>query len=230
MGFFVLDPDTGAVVSQFPHLFPVSIAIGYGLDGLSGGASCRGRVGDPRRAGGVFRGRAAGRATRGVRPARFSSRSTSSRSGSRATRTPKSSCRRCCFAALLGDARAHVDGDAFFAPVAGSLLGLLLFLRFDAVLGVAAVMAALALMVLAGTSRLRTWFFGAACSGRARCGCRTCSDRCGPTRTIRSSFSAPRLVAASAARGGRRPVRRGAARRRAPAAPRRMGSRLVPPF
>ena len=40
------------------------------------------------------------------------------------------------FAALLANARAHVDGDRFFAPVAGVLLGLLLFLRFDAVLGV----------------------------------------------------------------------------------------------
>ena len=49
------------------------------------------------------------------------------------------------FAALLAHARAHVDGDGFFAPVAGTLLGLLLFLRFDAVLGIAAVLAALAL-------------------------------------------------------------------------------------
>ncbi|MBE3035451.1 MAG: hypothetical protein IMZ74_19940, partial [Actinobacteria bacterium] len=29
MGFFITDPDTGAVVGQFPHLFPASIAIGY---------------------------------------------------------------------------------------------------------------------------------------------------------------------------------------------------------
>ena len=36
MGFYILDPDTGAVVGQFPHLFPASIAIGYALDGLSG--------------------------------------------------------------------------------------------------------------------------------------------------------------------------------------------------
>ena len=37
------------------------------------------------------------------------------------------------FAALLANARAHVDEDPFFAPVAGALLALLLFLRFDAV-------------------------------------------------------------------------------------------------
>src|SRR5204863_7456043 len=36
MGFFVLDPDRGTVVSQFPHLFPASIAIGYGIAGLTG--------------------------------------------------------------------------------------------------------------------------------------------------------------------------------------------------
>ena len=49
MGFYVLDPDAGAVVGQFPHVFPASIAIGYGLDGLTG-ARRDGRVlGSPRR-------------------------------------------------------------------------------------------------------------------------------------------------------------------------------------
>jgi hypothetical protein len=36
MGYFVLDVDTGRVVGQFPHGFPASIAIAYGLNGLSG--------------------------------------------------------------------------------------------------------------------------------------------------------------------------------------------------
>ena len=54
------------------------------------------------------------------------------------------------FAALLANARAHVDDDRFFAPVAATLLGLLLFLRFDAVLGIAGVLAGLALGVFAG--------------------------------------------------------------------------------
>ena len=36
MGFFVSEPDNGLVVGQFPHLYPASIAIGYGIDGLSG--------------------------------------------------------------------------------------------------------------------------------------------------------------------------------------------------
>ncbi|HEX6213622.1 MAG TPA: hypothetical protein VFZ38_02325, partial [Vicinamibacterales bacterium] len=36
MGFFIRDPETGYVVGQFPHLFPAALAIGYGLDGLTG--------------------------------------------------------------------------------------------------------------------------------------------------------------------------------------------------
>ena len=36
MGFFLLEPDSGHVVGQFPHLYPVWIAIGYGINGLSG--------------------------------------------------------------------------------------------------------------------------------------------------------------------------------------------------
>jgi hypothetical protein len=61
------------------------------------------------------------------------------------------------FAALLANARAHVDDDPFFAPLAGVLLGLLLFLRFDAVLALASVSAALVLTVLVG-GRIR-WSF-----------------------------------------------------------------------
>ena len=35
-GSSIIDPDRGTVVGQFPHLFPASIAIGYGIDGLTG--------------------------------------------------------------------------------------------------------------------------------------------------------------------------------------------------
>ena len=41
------------------------------------------------------------------------------------------------FAALLANARAHVDDDPFFAPVAGVLAALLLFARFDTAIAVA---------------------------------------------------------------------------------------------
>ena len=36
MGFFIMDPDRGIVLDQFPHLFPASIAIAYGVNGLTG--------------------------------------------------------------------------------------------------------------------------------------------------------------------------------------------------
>jgi hypothetical protein len=36
MGFYLVDPDEGAVVGQFPHLFPLWVAIGYGAHGLTG--------------------------------------------------------------------------------------------------------------------------------------------------------------------------------------------------
>ncbi len=36
MGFYLIDPDEGAVLGQFPHLFPLWIAIGYGAHGLTG--------------------------------------------------------------------------------------------------------------------------------------------------------------------------------------------------
>ena len=36
MGFFILDPSVGTVVGQFPHLYPVWIAIAYDVYGLTG--------------------------------------------------------------------------------------------------------------------------------------------------------------------------------------------------
>ncbi len=137
MGFFIKDPDTGAVVGQFPHLFPASIAIGYGLDGLTGA----------RRAVGVW-------AILGVLALYFAGRRLAGDAAAWTAaalltlhvvqvwfaRYPNAEMvmQPLLFAALLAHARAHVDGDGFFAPVAGALLGLLLFLRFDAVLGIAA--------------------------------------------------------------------------------------------
>ncbi len=157
MGFPIKDPDAGTVVGQFPHLFPASIAIGYGLDGLTGA----------RRAVGVW-------AILGVLALYFAGRRLAGAPAAWVAaalltlnvvqvwfaRYPNAEMvmQALLFAALLAHARAHVDGDGFFAPVAGVLLGLLLFLRFDAVLGIAAVLAALALGVLADRARLRISF------------------------------------------------------------------------
>jgi hypothetical protein len=159
MGFFIRNPDTGATVGQFPHLFPVSIAIGYGLDGLTGA----------RRAVGVW-------ATLGLLAVYFVGARLVGRTAAWAAaalltlhviqvwfgRYPNAEVvmQALLFAALLANARAHVDDDRFFAPVAGALLGLLLFLRIDAVLGIAGVVTALALSVLAG-GRVRPSFLTA---------------------------------------------------------------------
>ena len=93
------------------------------------------------------------------------------------------------FAALLATARAHVDGDPFFAPVAGALLGLLLFLRFDAVLahrrrrrrpgarrdstGASAARGRSWSRSLAGVALAAVYLLGPM---RAYCACRSCSS------------------------------------------------------
>ena len=128
-------PTTGAVVGQFPHLFPASIAIGYGLDGLTGARRAVGVLGDPRRCSrSISRARGC---SAGPPPAAAAALLALNVIQVWFARYPNAEIvmQALLFAALLANARAHVDGDPFFAPVAGALLGLLLFLRFDAVLG-----------------------------------------------------------------------------------------------
>ena len=61
------------------------------------------------------------------------------------------------FAALLAFARAHQDDDAFFAPVAGVLAALLIFLRFDGLLVVAGIAAHAGAGVDRRPARGRAW-------------------------------------------------------------------------
>jgi hypothetical protein len=156
LGFYVRNPDTGAVVGQFPHFFPASIAIGYGIDGLSGA----------RRVVGVW-------AILGLVAVYFAGARLVGRTAAAAAavllglhvvqvwfaRYPNTEVvmQALLFAALLAMARAHVDDDPFFAPVAGGLLGLLVFVRFDAVLAIAAALTAVALGNVAG-GRVRASF------------------------------------------------------------------------
>jgi hypothetical protein len=159
MGFFLLDPRSGDVVGQFPHLFPASMAIGYGLQGLKGGLGATGMWAITGVLGTYFLGaRLFGRTTAAcsawllalnVTQVWFA-RSPNSEILTQALTT----------AALLAAARALVDGDRFFAPVAGALLGLMLFARFDAALPAAGVMAAVALAPLA-KQRMGVWFWAA---------------------------------------------------------------------
>lgn len=156
MGFFLLDPDNGRVVGQFPHLFPASIAIGYGLDGLSGA----------RKASAVWA--ILGLLAVYFAGARLLGRPTAAAAAALLAvhlievwfaRYPNAEVvmQALLFAAILASARAHGDGDGFFAPIAGWLLGLLLFLRIDAVLAIAGVGSGLALAALAG-GRVRITF------------------------------------------------------------------------
>jgi hypothetical protein len=151
MGFFIRNPDTGAVVGQFPHLFPASIAIGHALDGLTGA----------RRTTGAW-------AILGLLAVYFAGARLVGRTAAWAAaallglhviqvwfaRYPNAEVvmQALLFAALLANARAHIDRDRFFAPVAGALLGLLIFLRVDAVLAIGAVVAATALAYVSGDS------------------------------------------------------------------------------
>jgi hypothetical protein len=139
----------GRSSGQFPHLFPASVAIGYGLDGLTG---ARRAVGvwavlgllAVYFAGAQLAGRAAGFAASGllslhVIPTWFA-------------RYPNAEVvmLACLFTGLLALARAHGTGGRAFGPLAGVLLGLLLFLRVDAALAVVAALAGLALLMAAG--------------------------------------------------------------------------------
>ena len=142
MGFFIQDPDSGRVVGQFPHLLPASVAMGYGIDGLTGARyvlSIWATLGvlAVYFAGARWLGRpaavtAAALLTLNVIEVWFG-------------RYPNAEVvmQALVFAGLLANARAHFDApetDRFFAAVAGALFGLLLFLRFDAILAIGAVL------------------------------------------------------------------------------------------
>lgn len=167
MGFYVLDPDTGAVVSQFPHVFPASIAIGHALHGLTGARWVFGFWGIF----GLLSVYFAGARLLG-RPAAAAAAALLALNVVQVwwSRYPNADIvmQALLFAALLANARAHVDEDRFFAPVAATLLVLLLFLRFDAVLAVGSVVAALALGLIAG-HRVRWTFWTPLATGCALC-------------------------------------------------------------
>jgi hypothetical protein len=141
MGFFLLDAREGRVVGQFPHVLPASIAIGYGLFGLSGARmtvgvwACLGVLA-LYFAGARFVGRAAAFAAASLLGAHILQ--------VWFARYPNAEVviQALLFAALLAFARAHQDDDRFFGPVAGILLGLLIFVRIDSLLMIAAVASA----------------------------------------------------------------------------------------
>lgn len=141
MGFWIQDPNAGTVVGQFPHLFPASIAIGYGLDGLSGARDA-----------------VAFWATLGLVALYLAAAPLIGRPAALAAavllglnvvtvwfaRYPNAEVlmQVMLLAAALAVARAREGAYRFFGSVAGILVAGLIFLRFDAVLAVAAFLAA----------------------------------------------------------------------------------------
>jgi hypothetical protein len=156
MGFYVRDPATGEVIGQFPHLLPAAVAVGYGLNGLSGArdtvvawAVC-GLVAvylvGARLIGPVAAASAAVLLAVNVVQVWFA-------------RYPNSEIvmQALLFAAILAFARAAEGSRTFFGPVAGGLLGLMMFLRYDVVLAVAAFAASAAVLPVSGR-RVGAWF------------------------------------------------------------------------
>lgn len=128
MGFFILDPAAGTVVGQFPHLFPAWIAVGYGLNGLSGA----------RQAVAVWALLAAVAVY--FAGARLFGKTVAFAGTSLLVlnvvqlwfaKYPNAEIpmQALVFAGLLAHARAEVDDDRFFGPVAAALFGLILFLK-----------------------------------------------------------------------------------------------------
>lgn len=169
MGFYVRDPDRGVVIGQFQHAFPASVAIGYGIDGLTGA----------RRAVAFW-------GVLGLLSVYFAGTRLFGRPAAAAAaillalnvvqvwfaRYPNIEMllQTLLFAALLANARAHVDDDPFFAPVAAVLTALLLFARFDAVIALAGFAAALTLAYAARMRAARWTFTVPLAAGVALCG------------------------------------------------------------
>ncbi len=126
LSFYILDSAAGTVVGQFPHLFPTWIAIGYDLNGITGARYVSGLwsllgVLAVYFAGAWLMGRAAGFAGALLLTVHVSQVWFASQPSAELT------LQTLIFAGLLAHARAHVDEDRFFAPLAGTILGLGIF-------------------------------------------------------------------------------------------------------
>ena len=136
MGFFIQAPAEGSVIGQFPHLFPASIAVGYGLNGLTGARQAVaawaivGLVAVYFAGARIF-GRTAAFAAAGLLAINVAQ--------VWFARYPNSEVvmQALIFAALLAFARALDGSRSFFGSIAGALLGLMLFVRYEVVLAFA---------------------------------------------------------------------------------------------
>lgn len=138
MGFFILDPAAGVVVGQFPHLYPIWVAIGYDTYGLTGARYVLGLWA-------VFSVLAVyfvGAALLG-RPAAFAGAGLLTLHVAQVwyARYPNAEVimQGLIFTGLLAYTRAHVDGNRFFAPIAAIMFGLSLFAHITSILAIAGV-------------------------------------------------------------------------------------------
>ena len=146
-------------------MFPVSIAIGYGLNGLSGARQAVGVLAILGALAVFFLGaRLVGR----VPAAAAAAMLMVSVIDVWFARYPNAEVvmQALAFGAMLAFARAQVDGDRFFAPVAAALLALLLFARIDAGLVAGGLVGA---TVLGWLQKRRAGLASGWCSSRARC-------------------------------------------------------------
>jgi hypothetical protein len=149
MGFFVLDPEAGTVVGQFPHFYPASLALGYGVGGLTGARYV------------TFAWAMLGLIAVYLTGARLLGRPAAAVGAALLAlnvvevwyaRYPNAEvvAQALLFAAMLAWSRAQVDGIAWFGPVAASLVGMLLFVRVDMIIALGGFVAAAALGRAAG--------------------------------------------------------------------------------
>ena len=137
LGFFVVDQEAGTVVGQFPHLYPVWIAVAYDTLGLTGARYVHGLwavlgVLAVYFAGAFVLGRRAAFAGAGLLAVHVAQVWFARYFCAEMIVQPL------VFAGVLAHARAHAAGDRFFAPVAALLLGLTLFAHILGVLVVGA--------------------------------------------------------------------------------------------
>lgn len=156
MGFFILDPDRGTVVGQFPHLYPLWIAIAYDALGLTGARYVLGAWAVL----GVLAVYFAGAWLVG-RPAACAGAALLALNVVQVwyARYPNAEIivQALTFAGLLAHARAQTDDDRFFGTAAGGLLGLTVFAHFTGVLVIGAAVIA-AILGRAAGHRLRASF------------------------------------------------------------------------
>ncbi len=156
MGFFLIDPDRGIVVGQFPHLYPVWVAIAYGVNGLTGARMVLGLwavlgVLAVYFAGARILGRPAAAAGAGLLTVNLLQIWYARYPNAELVMQPL------VFGGLLAYLHAEHDGDSLFAPTAGVLFALSVFAHVTGAVAVAAIGIA-ALLAFIEDGRLRLSF------------------------------------------------------------------------